>query len=135
MDALDWYKDAIVYELRVRSFFDGNGDGVGDFPGLTAKLDYLADGSIRELPWWEEASAVAQLGTLDPYAVDVDAADAASRSVNDARLSRDSAKHGGTRMVRPNQVNRRDPRKTSTDPQDQELGPRLLRTDLRTCLS
>lgn len=32
-----------------------------------AKLDYLADGSIRELPWWEESSAVAQLGTLDPY--------------------------------------------------------------------
>ncbi len=36
-----WYKDAIFYELRVRSFFDSNGDGTGDFPGLTAKLDYL----------------------------------------------------------------------------------------------
>jgi len=36
-----WYKDAIFYELRVRSFYDSNGDGVGDFPGLTAKLDYL----------------------------------------------------------------------------------------------
>ncbi|WP_425158741.1 maltose alpha-D-glucosyltransferase [Candidatus Binatus sp.] len=36
-----WYKDAIFYELRVRSFFDSNADGVGDFPGLTAKLDYL----------------------------------------------------------------------------------------------
>ncbi|HZY59851.1 MAG TPA: maltose alpha-D-glucosyltransferase [Candidatus Binataceae bacterium] len=36
-----WYKDAIFYELRVRSFYDSNGDGVGDFPGLTAKLPYL----------------------------------------------------------------------------------------------
>ena len=36
-----WYKDAVFYELRVRSFYDSNGDGVGDFPGLTAKLDYL----------------------------------------------------------------------------------------------
>jgi maltose alpha-D-glucosyltransferase/alpha-amylase len=38
-----WYKDAIIYELRVRSFFDGNDDGVGDFVGLARKLDYLQD--------------------------------------------------------------------------------------------
>src|SRR5215207_2288680 len=38
-----WYKDAIIYELHVRSFFDSNADGIGDFPGLTQKLDYLAD--------------------------------------------------------------------------------------------
>ncbi len=36
-----WYKDAIVYQLHVRSFCDGNGDGVGDFRGLTSKLDHL----------------------------------------------------------------------------------------------
>ena len=41
-DAL-WYKDAIVYELHVRAFFDGNNDGVGDFPGLVQKLDYIRD--------------------------------------------------------------------------------------------
>ncbi|MGH7925480.1 MAG: maltose alpha-D-glucosyltransferase [Candidatus Binatus sp.] len=39
-DAL-WYKDAVFYEVRVRSFYDSGGDGIGDFPGLTAKLDYL----------------------------------------------------------------------------------------------
>ena len=39
----DWYKDAIIYELRVRSFFDDDGDGLGDFQGLTKKLDYLQD--------------------------------------------------------------------------------------------
>ncbi|MBO0690138.1 MAG: maltose alpha-D-glucosyltransferase, partial [Candidatus Dormibacteraeota bacterium] len=37
-----WYKDAIIYELHVKSFFDSNGDGVGDFPGLIQKLDYIA---------------------------------------------------------------------------------------------
>ena len=38
-----WYKDAIVYETHVKSFYDANGDGVGDFAGLTEKLDYLAE--------------------------------------------------------------------------------------------
>lgn len=38
-----WYKDAVIYEVPVRSFYDGNGDGVGDFHGLTEKLPYLAD--------------------------------------------------------------------------------------------
>ncbi len=36
-----WYKDAIFYEVPVRSFYDSNGDGIGDFPGLTQKLDYI----------------------------------------------------------------------------------------------
>ncbi len=36
-----WYKDAVIYEVHVRAFFDSNGDGVGDFRGLTLKLDYL----------------------------------------------------------------------------------------------
>jgi maltose alpha-D-glucosyltransferase / alpha-amylase len=38
-----WYKDAIVYELHVRAFADSNGDGIGDFPGLLSRLDYLQD--------------------------------------------------------------------------------------------
>jgi maltose alpha-D-glucosyltransferase / alpha-amylase len=38
-----WYKDAIIYEVAVKSFFDSNQDGVGDFAGLTQKLDYLQD--------------------------------------------------------------------------------------------
>jgi maltose alpha-D-glucosyltransferase/alpha-amylase len=38
-----WYKDAILYELHVRAFSDSNADGIGDFAGLTAKLDYLQD--------------------------------------------------------------------------------------------
>jgi maltose alpha-D-glucosyltransferase / alpha-amylase len=38
-----WYKDALIYELQVRAFFDSNNDGIGDFPGLIQKLDYLQD--------------------------------------------------------------------------------------------
>jgi len=37
-----WYKDAIIYQLHVKSFFDSNNDGIGDFPGLISKLEYIA---------------------------------------------------------------------------------------------
>jgi len=36
-----WYKDAIIYELHVKAFMDADGDGMGDFPGLMQKLDYI----------------------------------------------------------------------------------------------
>ncbi len=44
-----WYKDAILYELHVKAFCDGNGDGVGDFPGLISKLDYLQELGVNTL--------------------------------------------------------------------------------------
>lgn len=44
-----WYKDAIIYELHVRAFCDSNGDGFGDFVGLTQKLDYLQDLGVTTL--------------------------------------------------------------------------------------
>ena len=37
------YKDAVIYQLHVKSFFDANNDGIGDFKGLMEKLDYIAD--------------------------------------------------------------------------------------------
>jgi maltose alpha-D-glucosyltransferase/alpha-amylase len=40
---MDWYKDGIIYQTHVKAFFDTNADGVGDFQGLTRKLDYLQD--------------------------------------------------------------------------------------------
>jgi len=36
-----WYRDAIIYECHVRAFHDSNDDGIGDFPGLTSKLEYI----------------------------------------------------------------------------------------------
>ena len=38
-----WYKDAVIYEVHVRAFCDSNADGIGDFPGLISKLDYIQD--------------------------------------------------------------------------------------------
>jgi maltose alpha-D-glucosyltransferase/alpha-amylase len=51
MPAVDspWYKDAIIYEVHVRAFCDSDGDGYGDFPGLTQKLDYLQDLGITTI--------------------------------------------------------------------------------------
>src|SRR3954449_4992845 len=45
LNAMDdlWYKDGIIYQTHVRAFFDSNNDGIGDFQGLTRKLDYLQD--------------------------------------------------------------------------------------------
>lgn len=39
----DWYKDAVFYEVHVRTFQDSNADGIGDFPGLTERLPYIRD--------------------------------------------------------------------------------------------
>ncbi|HKK07788.1 MAG TPA: maltose alpha-D-glucosyltransferase, partial [Gemmatimonadota bacterium] len=45
----DWYRDAILYEVPVRAFRDGNGDGIGDFRGLTEKLGYLQELGVTAL--------------------------------------------------------------------------------------
>ena len=39
----DWFRDVVIYQLHVRSFSDSNGDGTGDFDGLTSRLDYIVD--------------------------------------------------------------------------------------------
>ena len=84
-----WYKDAIFYELRVRSFFDASGDGIGDFPGLTQKLDYLEDLGVTTLwllpfypsPMRDDGYDIADytevnpdLGTLDDFKTFLDEA-------------------------------------------------------------
>jgi|GEM_PF-5179829 len=38
-----WYRNAVIYQAHVRSFYDSDGNGIGDFRGLTQKLDYLQD--------------------------------------------------------------------------------------------
>ena len=44
-----WYKDAVIYEVHVKAFFDSNADGLGDFRGLTQKLDYLQDLGVNTI--------------------------------------------------------------------------------------
>ncbi len=68
----DWYKDAIFYEVFVRGFNDSNGDGVGDFRGLTARLDYLqwlGITCIWLLPFYESPLRDGGYDISDYYAV------------------------------------------------------------------
>lgn len=44
-----WYKDAILYQLHVKAYFDSNNDGIGDFRGLTEKLNYIRDLGVNTL--------------------------------------------------------------------------------------
>jgi maltose alpha-D-glucosyltransferase/alpha-amylase len=69
-----WYKDAVIYELHVKAFFDSNADGVGDFPGLTQKLDYLADLGVTAIwllpfypsPGRDDGYDIAQYDDVNP---------------------------------------------------------------------
>ena len=44
-----WFKDAVIYQLHIRAFCDGDGDGIGDFRGLFSKLDYLEQLGVTAL--------------------------------------------------------------------------------------
>ncbi|HKW19478.1 MAG TPA: maltose alpha-D-glucosyltransferase [Terriglobales bacterium] len=87
-DAL-WYKDAIIYQVHVRTFFDSSGDGNGDFGGLAQKLDYLQDLGITAIwlmpffpsPLRDDGYDIADYrsvnptyGTLDDFKAFLDAA-------------------------------------------------------------
>ena len=69
-----WYKDAIIYQLHVKAFADSNNDGVGDFVGLTDKLDYLQDLGVTTLwllpfypsPGRDDGYDIADYGTINP---------------------------------------------------------------------
>ncbi len=69
-----WYKDAVIYELHVRAFRDSTGSGIGDFKGLTSKLDYLADLGVTALwllpfypsPGRDDGYDIADYGRVNP---------------------------------------------------------------------
>ena len=54
--AKDWIKDLVIYQVYPRSFYDSNGDGVGDLPGVLAKLDHLVDLGINAV-WLPRCTA------------------------------------------------------------------------------
>jgi maltose alpha-D-glucosyltransferase / alpha-amylase len=77
-----WYKDAVIYQVNVKAFFDSNDDGIGDFKGLTSKLEYIKDLGVNTLwlmpfypsPLKDDGYDVAdylnihpQFGTLDDF--------------------------------------------------------------------
>jgi len=69
-----WYKDAILYELRVGAYQDSDGDGIGDFRGLTARLDYLQDLGITAVwllpfcpsPWRDDGYDISDYTNVHP---------------------------------------------------------------------
>src|SRR5580692_10113618 len=69
-----WYKDAIIYQLHVKAFADSNNDGIGDFAGLTEKLDYLQDLGVTTLwllpfypsPGRDDGYDIADYGSINP---------------------------------------------------------------------
>jgi len=86
-----WYKDAVLYEIHVRAFADSDGDGMGDFRGLTGKLDYLRDLGVTAIwllpfypsPWRDDGYDIADYtsvhpayGTLEDFQLFLDAAHA-----------------------------------------------------------
>src|SRR3954470_20994738 len=68
-----WYKNAIIYNLDVRSFQDADGDGIGDFRGLTGRLDYLAGlgvSAIWLMPFYPPPDRDDGYDVTDHYGVD-----------------------------------------------------------------
>jgi hypothetical protein len=58
-----WYKNAIIYCLSVSTFMDADGDGIGDFPGLMNRLDYLQGIGVGAIWLWEDDDEPCSPGT------------------------------------------------------------------------
>lgn len=70
----EWYKDAIIYQLHVKAFADSNGDGIGDFNGLTERLDYLQELGVTALwllPFYPRSRAVTTATTSPTIATSI----------------------------------------------------------------
>ena len=69
-----WYKNAVIYELHIKAFFDSDNDGVGDFAGLVQKLDYLQDLGVTAIwllpfypsPLRDDGYDIADYGAINP---------------------------------------------------------------------
>jgi len=92
-----WFKDAIVYQLHVKAFRDSNGDGVGDFAGLTERLDYLNDLGVTTLwllpfypsPGRDDGYDISDYGDINP----------AFGTMRDFRRFMQEAKRRGLRVI------------------------------------
>src|SRR5436190_15331336 len=89
-----WYKDAIIYQTHVKSFFDSNNDGIGDFQGLTQKLDYLQGLGITCLwmlpffpsPLKDDGYDIADYGNVHPQYGTLDDFKALVKAAHDRQI-------------------------------------------------
>lgn len=111
-----WYKDAVFYEVYVRAFADNNGDGHGDLPGLTQKLDYLQDLGVDVIwlmPFYPSPlkddgydisdyyGILPEYGTLDDFREFIDAAhQRGMRVITDLVLNHTSDQHAWFQAAR-----------------------------------
>ncbi|MDQ2075833.1 maltose alpha-D-glucosyltransferase [Marinimicrobium sp. ABcell2] len=92
-----WYKDAIIYQLHVKSFFDSNNDGIGDFPGVIEKLDYIASlgvNTIWLLPFYPSPLRDDGYDIADYYGVHPDYG-----TIDDVKRFIDEAHQRGLRII------------------------------------
>ena len=92
-----WYKDAVIYELNVKSFYDSNGDGIGDFRGLTQKLDYLQTLGVTAvwlLPFYQSPQKDDGYDISDYYDINPDYG-----TLNDFRFLLKEAHQRGIRVI------------------------------------
>ncbi|GAB2897444.1 glycoside hydrolase family 13 protein [Streptomyces mayteni] len=90
----DWWRDAVIYQVYPRSFADGDGDGMGDLPGIRSRLPYLAELGVDAVwlsPFYASPQAdagydVADYRAIDPMFGDLHDADALIRDAHDLGL-------------------------------------------------
>ena len=140
-----WYKDAVIYQLHVKTFADGDGDGVGDFKGLTGKLSYLRDLGLNCLwllpmypsPFRDDGYDIADYrsihpsyGTLDDFAEFLDAAHAHRlRVVTELVLNHTSDQHTWFKEARRSRDAPRRDWYVWSDTDDRYAGVRIIFVD------
>src|SRR6188472_909786 len=141
-----WYKDAVIYQLHVKTFADGNGDGVGDFKGLTGKLSYLRDLGLNCLwllpmypsPFRDDGYDIADYysihpsyGTLDEFREFLDAAHARRlRVVTELVLNHTSDQHAWFKEARSSRDNPRRDWYVWSDTDDRYRNVRIIFVDI-----
>jgi len=140
-----WYKDAIFYELHVKAFRDGNGDGMGDFKGLVSRLDYLKELGVDCLwilpmypsPFRDDGYDIAdyysihpQYGTMDDFREFLDAAhERGLRVITELVVNHTSDQHPWFQEARQSTDNPRRDWYVWSDTDDRYRGVRIIFLD------
>jgi maltose alpha-D-glucosyltransferase/alpha-amylase len=140
-----WYKDAVIYQLHVKSFCDSNEDGIGDFRGLTSRLDYLQELGVDCLwllpmypsPFRDDGYDIADYysihpsyGTLDDFRAFLDAAHRRGlRVITELVLNHTSDQHPWFKEARSSRESRRRDWYVWSDTDDRYANVRIIFVD------